>query len=165
MKCSVSLGFLLLGCLTDAFSNGPGSRLQNGGHSAHYEAILPLSEELIATEIGENSTALAPYSRNTTVDDIGTSPVDARSVFKRQDGRPAGALKCGPGSPCIDESCCGSVSIVFQASRQHIQEYLFEANNSEERCVRLQSKRTIEFRRPRLIATGRKLWKRLYISL
>lgn len=113
MKSLALLGLLSTSCAYAEFVNGPGSRLINGGHTANYQPIEKISEVLIAAQIGENSTALEVLSPNITIEDIGTSRVDERDILKRQDNRPAGALKCGPGAPCIDDSCCGAVSLGF----------------------------------------------------
>ncbi|CZT41789.1 uncharacterized protein RSE6_01575 [Rhynchosporium secalis] len=86
------------------FTNGPGGRLSNGGHTPGYEPIIELSEVLIASEIGENSTALHPHTSPNNL----TARSDPSSLFKRQDNRPDGALKCSSTEKCIDGSCCGA---------------------------------------------------------
>lgn len=90
------------GVVTSAyeFRNGPGSRLQNGGHGTDYQPILDLSETLIAHELGENSTALKPFARIVSPTN-GTSTSEPKDIFKRQDNRPVGALKCSATEPCI----------------------------------------------------------------
>jgi hypothetical protein len=89
------------------FTNGPGGRLSNGGHTSSYEPILELSEVLIASELGENSTALLPHTSPNNL----TTRSDPSNVFKRQDNRPDGALKCSSTEKCIDGSCCGAVCL------------------------------------------------------
>jgi hypothetical protein len=108
MVSLVLLRLLSLGIVVSAFTNGPGSKLKNGGHTANYEPIIELSEALIANDLGENSTALEPPARIPSKNETGTSPI--KDIFKRQDNRPAGALKCAAGQPCIDGSCCSIVS-------------------------------------------------------
>ncbi|KAL2076239.1 hypothetical protein VTL71DRAFT_1182 [Oculimacula yallundae] len=105
----VQLALLKVLCLVSIvaafnFTNGPGGRLSNGGHTAGYEPIIELSEVLIASELGENSTALLPHTSPNNL----TARSDPSSVFRRQDNRPAGALKCSSTQKCVDGSCCGA---------------------------------------------------------
>lgn len=91
---------------------GPNSRTKNGGHSPDYQPILEVSEVLLATTMGKTSTALDPFGGITS---NATSPSNVTSVqlsrvFRRQDDRPPGALKCSATEKCVDGSCCGAVS-------------------------------------------------------
>ncbi|OBT40677.1 hypothetical protein VE00_08681 [Pseudogymnoascus sp. WSF 3629] len=107
------LRLLSLACVASAlnFTNGPNSKLKHGGHTSKYEPIIELSEALIASDLGENSTALAPYARitsNQTSSNNMTATSQIKNMFKRQDNRPEGALKCSATEPCVDRSCCGA---------------------------------------------------------
>ena len=91
MVSLVLLRLLSLGFVASAFTNGPGSRLENGGHAAGYEPIIELSESLIASDLGENSTALQPAPRTTFANEIDTSQAPAMCGINSE----AGAEKCG----------------------------------------------------------------------
>lgn len=115
------LKLLFLGCLVSAFNftNGPGQRIKHGGHTLKYEPIIELSEVLIASELGENSTALNPYANagfNQTSSNNLTATSQSKNIFKRQDNRPEGALKCSATEECVDGSCCGAVSLPTRVS-------------------------------------------------